>query len=116
MAQQERQYLIAININAGIITLIDYNGEIKQYRQRGLNNYNEKQLKALVNMGLLDAKWQTIPELPKYKSIYFEDPETQGRAQATYPSPEKVMKTMQVLKPTQKSKNVKLKRGVWTAE
>lgn len=90
MANQERLYLTAVSVVAGIITLIDVDGQIVRYRQRGIQKYTEKQLKVLMSTGLLDPAWKMYKELPKNVSISFEDPEIMGRAQATYPNPEKI--------------------------
>ena len=90
MVNQERLYLTAVSGVAGIITLIDVDGQIATYRQRGIQKYSEKQLKVLMSTGLLDPSWKMYKELPKNVSISFEDPEIMGRAQATYPNPEKI--------------------------
>lgn len=90
MAKQERQYLTAISVVAGLITLIDYNGQIQQYRQRGIQKFSEKQIKLLVSSGLLVPNWKSFKELPSNISISFEEPKIMGRAQATYPNPEKI--------------------------
>lgn len=95
MAKKERQYLTAVSIVAGIITLIDYNGEIKYYRQRGIGKFTDKQRKMLISSGLLDQNWERYAELPSHISISFEDPDIMGRAQATYPNPEAIIKILQ---------------------
>lgn len=94
MATQERLYLTAISIVAGIITLIDVDGQIVMYRQRGIQKFSDKQLKLLFSTGLLNPNWKMYRELPKNISISFEDPEIMGRAQASYPNPEKIAKQM----------------------
>lgn len=94
MATQERLYLTAISVVAGIITLIDADGQIATYRQRGITQYSDKQLKVLMSTGLLNPSWKMYKELPKNVSISFEDPEIMGRAQATYPNPEKIAKEL----------------------
>ena len=97
MAKQERQFLTAITVVAGLITLIDENGQIAIYRQRGIQKYSEGQIKVLMNAGLLDPRWRMYKELPKHISIFFEDPEVMGKAQATYPSPDKIAKHLSAL-------------------
>lgn len=94
MANQERVYLTAISVVAGIITLIDVDGQIVNYRQRGIGKYSDKQLKVLMSTGLLNPSWKMYKELPKNISISFEDPEIMGRAQATYPNPEKIAREL----------------------
>lgn len=95
MARQERQYLTAISIVSGIITLIDYNGNICTYRQRGIGKFTEKQRQVLISAGLLQRNWEQFKELPSYITISFEDPEIMGRARATYPNPEEILKAIQ---------------------
>lgn len=90
----ERLYLTAISIEAGIITLIDNNGNVVQYRQRGLNKFNENQIKKLIQYGLLNMDWKEYKELPKNISIEFEEPSIMGKAQATYPSISKIVKML----------------------
>ena len=94
MVQQERLYLTAISVVAGIVTLIDMDGQIVMYRQRGISKYSDKQIKVLVSTGLLHPNWKMYKELPKHISISFEDTEIMGRAQATYPNPEKIAKQL----------------------
>lgn len=91
MASKEREYLTAITICAGIITLIDYNGNVCYYRQRGISKLNDNQRKILISAGLLQRDWERYKELPSYISISFEDPEIMGRARATYPNPEEII-------------------------
>lgn len=95
MARQERQYLTAISIVSGIITLIDYNGNICNYRQRGIGKFTEKQRQVLISAGLLQRNWEQFKELPSYITISFEDPEIMGKARATYPNPEEILKAIQ---------------------
>ena len=95
MASQERQYLTAISIVSGIITLIDYNGNICNYRQRGIGKFTEKQRQILISAGLLQRNWEQFKELPSYITISFEDPEIMGKARATYPNPEEILKAIQ---------------------
>lgn len=110
MVTQERQYLTAVSIVAGIITLIDYTGNIQYYRQRGIKRFSDKQRQVLISSGLLVQNWEKYKELPSNISISFEDPEVMGRAQASYPSPEKITKQLQELsKTTSKTKGKKSK-------
>ena len=97
MAQRERQYLTAVSIIAGVITLIDYNGNLQQYRQRGIKRFSDKQRQVLISCGLLVQNWEKYKELPSNISISFEDPEVMGKAQASYPSPEKVTKQLETI-------------------
>ena len=86
MAQsKDREYLTAIDIDKGIIKLIDPKGLIVIYRQRGIQKLPEQVINSCILKKILYGKWKSIPELPRNWSISFEDPEIQGRALATFP-------------------------------
>lgn len=91
---KERQYLTAVSIIGGIITLIDLDGNIKYYRQRGIGKLTDGQRQGLIAMGLLQRNWSMFSELPSYISISFEDPESMGKARASYPGMNEIMKAM----------------------
>lgn len=93
--KKERQYLTAITICGGIITLLDYNGQVCYYRQRGINKFSDKQRQLLISAGLLQRNWEQFKELPSHISISYEDPEIMGRARATYPNPEEIVRALQ---------------------
>lgn len=116
MAKRERQYLTAVAIVAGIITLIDCDGQLVKYRQRGIKKYTEKQLRVLMETGLLDPRWKMYKELPSNVSISFEDPEIMGRAQATYPNPEKIARHLEQLALASKSKTKTVKKTTKTTK
>ena len=105
MAKQERQYLTAVTICGGIITLIDYEGNICYYRQRGIQKFNEQQRRILISTGLLNRDWANYKELPGHISISFEDPDIMGKARASYPNPEQIME--ELTKAANKAKAVK---------
>mgnify|MGYP003299367365 CR=1 FL=1 len=92
--KKERQYLTAVTICGGIITLIDYDGNICYYRQRGIQKFNEQQRRILISTGLLNRDWANYKELPGHISISFEDPEIMGKARASYPNPEQIMEDL----------------------
>lgn len=84
-APKQREYITAISIDKGIITLIEPDGTINCYRQRGMNTIPVNQLRHLISKGLLNPNWKSVKELPKHYSIAFEDEEIMGKARATYP-------------------------------
>lgn len=102
MAKKERIYLTAVSICGGIITLIDYNGNIVYFRQRGINKFNDKQRKLLISAGLLQRNWEQYKELPSHISISFEDPEIMGRARVTYPNPELILEELKKMQSKRK--------------
>lgn len=79
-----REYLIAISIEQGLITLIEPEGEIGVYRQRGIKRFKGAQLDYLISHGFLHPAWEQYKELPKHWSISFEDEEIMGKARATF--------------------------------
>ena len=80
-----REYLTAIAIHKGIIQLIDPDGQIVCYRQRGIQTLGKEIIASEIRKGYLHNLWQNYKELPANWSISFEDPEIMGRALATYP-------------------------------
>lgn len=79
-----REYITAISIEAGLIFLIEPNGELGWYRQRGIKTLTEAEIRSEVASGRLNPAWAKYPELPRNYSISFEDPEIMGVARATY--------------------------------
>jgi hypothetical protein len=92
--KKEREYLTAITICGGIITLIDMNGNICYYRQRGIKRFTDQQRQLLIANGFLQKNWEQFKELPGHISISFEDPEIMGRARATYPNIDELVKVL----------------------
>lgn len=82
--KKEREYLTAIAIEKGIITLIEPDGLIGFYRQRGIKALSEQQRQVLIKNNVLDARWEQAKELPRHWSISFEDEEIMGKARATF--------------------------------
>ena len=83
---KERQYLTAVSVINGIITLIEPNGSIGTYRQRGIQRLSKTQISNLIQAGALNSEWNKVPELPSNYSISFEDEEIMGKARATFPN------------------------------
>jgi hypothetical protein len=88
---QPRRYLTAVTIVAGIITLIDENGQVCYYRQRGITNISPQAKLYLVNAGFLHRNWNQFKELPSNVTIRYEDEELLGKARATFPYKEASM-------------------------
>ena len=79
-----REYLTAITIVGGIITLIEPDGSIGYYRQRGMTRANQVDLENLTKRGIIQSNWRNFKELPPHYSIAYEDTEIMGRAVATF--------------------------------
>lgn len=84
--KKEKVYLTVLSIECGIITLIDQDGSIARYRQRGISNIDMDKKRILISMGMLSENWSIFPELPSLTEIYYEDLEIRGIARKTYPS------------------------------
>lgn len=80
-----KRSLMAVSIDGGIITLINEEGEIKEYLQRGVYTMSEEKTRRLIGLGLLNKRWNDYDELPEDVSIYYEDEEIIGKANVTYP-------------------------------
>lgn len=77
--------LTAVSVYKGIITLIDENGEIQHYLQRGIEKMTLKRKAELGRKNLLDFNGAVAyKDLPPNISIEFEDTQIQGRAYVTY--------------------------------
>lgn len=74
----------AICIWEGVIQLIEPNGTIGYYAQRGVHQLNQYQTKTAFEQGRLSAQALTLPELPANYSISFEDEEIMGKAEAKF--------------------------------
>lgn len=81
---KERQYLTAIQIERGIIILIEPNGELGYYRQRGIHKLSSNIVIGKIASGELAADWERYKELPVNYSISYEDTEIMGRARASF--------------------------------
>ena len=94
MATQKKERLLAISINQGVIEVIESNGHINWYLQRGIHSlykHSREIVEREVQLGNLDYRWRELSELPNKYSIEFEDPEIQGKASATYPMKAKLL-------------------------
>ena len=90
--ENNREYLTAIVIINGIIQLIEPDGQIGFYRQRGIKTLSPSTIINEIRAGKLNANWQKYKELPKNWSISYEDEEIMGKALATYPTVLKVQR------------------------
>lgn len=82
---KEREYVTAISIMSGIIQLIEPNGEIAYYRQRGMSRIPSDIMREFVLRGKVVPNWVEYKELPSNYSISFEDEDIMGKARASFP-------------------------------
>ena len=90
--ENNREYLTAIVIINGIIQLIEPDGQIGFYRQRGIQTLSPSTIINDIRAGKLNAHWKEYKELPKNWSISYEDEEIMGKALATYPTVLKIQR------------------------
>lgn len=77
-------YVTAVAIEKGIITLVEPNGCINFYAQRGISKLTQEQFKKCIAEGKLDCRIKSLPELPSNYCIRFEDEQIMGKARATF--------------------------------
>ena len=83
--RKKNKVLTAISIYKGVITLIDEDGEVKHYLQRGIESMTMMKKAELGRQNLLDFDASlAYKDLPKDISIEFEDPSVQGKVYVTY--------------------------------
>ncbi|MEM4385955.1 MAG: hypothetical protein QXD03_05350 [Candidatus Anstonellales archaeon] len=75
--------VIAVYIEGGVITLIEPNGDIGYYRQRGIDKLPKNVIEELVYRGELRQDWYMYDELPVSYKIRYEW-RGQGRAEAVF--------------------------------
>lgn len=93
------EYITAIEINKGLIKLIDVDGEIRVYRQRKIQNNSPYIIQLSIQRGELHPSWSKVKELPYNYVISFEDEEIMGKAKPTWkPSNEVEMIVMQQMR------------------
>lgn len=74
---------IAVGIDRGIISLIEPDGEIGHYAQRGITVMDRKVLNEQIYKGALNSNALMLQELPREIKLKYEVP-GMGRAAANY--------------------------------
>lgn len=90
MATGDRVYATVVQIRKGIITLIENDGSLGFYRQRGLNRLSEADKMALVQSGYLDSRYKDIRELPSKYRLKSECEEITGKPRVTFKVPKSI--------------------------
>lgn len=80
----QKQYITAISIQKGIINVIEPNGEIGAYAQKGIKTLSQASLHELIYKGALDPTALILTEIPANYNISFEEPSIMGRASKTF--------------------------------
>lgn len=83
MGNTMRQDRTAVSVYQGIIKLIELDGSIVEYAQRGIRRLSRQVLNEQIYKGALSTRALTLQELPKDYSIHFEV-RGMGRAVANY--------------------------------
>lgn len=79
-SRAKKIHLTVIEIKKGIITLIEPDGTIGFYRQRGLDKLTPIDENYLIQNEKLRSDWRTFKELPSNYKISYEDEEFCGKA------------------------------------
>lgn len=81
---KEKYNVLAISVDRGLITLVERDGSLATYRQRGINKLTPGQLEAAIRVGKLHPRVLNYKELPSNYDIYFEDPTVMGKPHKTF--------------------------------
>lgn len=79
--------ILAISIVDGVITLIEPDGSIGYYRQRGIDKLTAEEIEIAIRNGLLSREALDLPELPEHYQIEFEDEQIMGKAKPEFKLP-----------------------------
>ena len=82
--RKERVYLTAVAVDRGVINVINPNGELGLYAQRGIKKLRPDEATVAIERGLINPIAFSLQELPSNYSIAFESAEHQGRAVASF--------------------------------
>ena len=80
----DRVYVTAVTFDRGLITVVEPNGKMGYYSQRGINKLSKSTLANLVGRGHLRKDILRFTEFPKNYSLVNEDPESLGRIFVTF--------------------------------
>ena len=80
----DRVYVTAVTFDRGLITVIEPNGKMGHYSQRGINKLSKSIIASLVGRGNLRKDILRFTEFPKNYSLVNEDPESLGRIFVTF--------------------------------
>lgn len=73
MNKNKREEVMVVAIYGGIIMLIEPEGSIRYYRQKGIDKLDELTIQSLIMSGKLVPDWYAYPEIPDYYDLYYED-------------------------------------------
>jgi hypothetical protein len=85
MSAATRHYADVINYEKGLITLVQEDGSVGVYTQRGIKELSPLEKSREVKAGRLDPNFMNFRELPGNYTLVFEAPEITGKCTATYP-------------------------------
>lgn len=91
---KEKVYLTALAIDRGLISLINEDGTIGYFLQRGVHCVSEEDRAKLVYKGLLVPNYKNFKELPANYKLEFEEPDIQGRARVSFYTKEQLKKIL----------------------
>ncbi len=85
--KSEKIRVTAISIEQGVIKLIEPDGSIGTYSQRGIRklSYNEREM--AISRGFITPMVLMLRELPLKYAIEFDEPTIMGKAKASFSMP-----------------------------
>lgn len=79
--------ILAISVINGVITLIEPDGSIGYYRQRGIDKLTAEEIEMAIQNKILSREALSLPELPRHYEIEFEDEQIMGKAEPEFKLP-----------------------------
>ncbi len=80
-------YVTVVGVIDGVINLVENDGSINVYRQRGISKLPKEKINEAIDMGILNKSVMQIPELPKNYCLLNEEPAILGKLRATFRMP-----------------------------
>lgn len=84
MASTERYYVTLVSYDRGIISVVNPDGKIGTYTQRGVHKLNEMQYRMAVGAGMLRPDARNFKDFPKEFTLNNERPDIMGRVKVTF--------------------------------
>jgi len=76
--------VLTLNISGGIITLLDEEGNLSYYKQKGIARMGRDRKERLIREGVLDREVDRFKALPSKYRLVWEDASVMGRPEDTF--------------------------------
>lgn len=91
MAIKDKVRVTGVWYRRGLVCVIESNGEMVVYLQKGINELTEIERHRFINYGVIVSDWKNFKVIPSNHSIITDDISVTGKIYATY-NPNRVMK------------------------